>query len=57
MEYIVYESDDIYKGNIVENFDNVVFYKGGNLRIEGNVLIFILFKFLWNVIRLKKKEN
>ncbi len=57
MEHIVYESDDIYKGNTQDKPDNVVPHKGGNSRIEGNVLTSILPKFSWNVIRLKKKEN
>lgn len=57
MEHIVYESDDIYKGNTQDKPDNVVPHKGGNSKIEGNVLTSILPKFSWNVIRLKKKEN
>jgi len=54
VEHIVYESDDINKGNTAENPDNVVPHNNGVSKIDGTILKAVLPKFSWNVIRLRK---
>jgi len=54
LEHIVYESDDINKGNTADAPDNVVPHKNGVTKVEGNIVTSVLPRFSWNVIRLKK---
>lgn len=55
-EHIVYDSEDPFAGNTLENPDRVVPRKERNsAKIDGNKLEVVLPKFSWNVIRLKKQ--